>query len=241
MSVYETASSTSDILSARQNLIEGDAVLARQQTKGRGRQGRNWASNRDDGMYLSLALRPQREVREWPTLSFVAALSLLQAIESLVPLPNAGLKWPNDVIVNRQKISGILLEAKQQQVILGCGVNLANAPHIKGAKFPPTDIQAQTGELLNPRDLAVCFLARFYHHYQKWQISGFSAHYDLYKNHLLFIGEKMAVSQGLSVINGTMRGMSAHGDLLLETEQGDIQAVTTGDVNLIGHSDVTSN
>ena len=87
---------------SRTNRLEGDAVLAHQQTKGRGRHGRLWESNRDDGMYLSLALRPKREVREWPTLSFVSALSLLQALQTRIELPNAGLNWPNDILVNGQ-------------------------------------------------------------------------------------------------------------------------------------------
>lgn len=241
MSVYETASSTSDILMSRTNRREGDAVLAHQQTKGRGRHGRLWESKRDDGMYLSFVLRPIREVREWPTLSFVAALSLFQALQSHVELPNAGLKWPNDLLVNGQKISGILLEVQQQEVIVGCGVNLKNAPIIEGAKFPATDIQTQTGILLNPLDLATSFLECFYHHYQSWQHAGFSAHYELYENQLLFRGEQMSVTQGLSVTHGLMRGITRDGDLLLETEQGHVQAITTGDVNLIGHSDVTSN
>ena len=241
MTVYQTATSTSDILMSRTNRLEGDAVLAHQQTKGRGRHGRLWESNRDDGMYLSLSLRPKREVREWPTLSFVAALSLLQALQTRIELPNAGLKWPNDILVNGQKISGILLEAQQQEVFLGCGVNLKNAPVIESAKFAATDIQAQTGTLLNPVDLAKSFLECFYHNYQTWQHAGFSAHYDLYKTQLLFQGEQMSVTQGQTVTNGIMLGITRQGDLLLETEQGHIQAITTGDVNLIGHSDVTSN
>lgn len=240
LAVYESATSTSDVIFAHTDASEGLCVLARQQTKGRGRHGRIWTSAIDDGMYLSLALTPTRAIREWPTLSFVAALSLLDALTELVPDLSAGLKWPNDVLVNRRKISGILLEAKQDRVVLGCGVNLKNAPQVSGASFPATDLQSETGVLLDPQALCVCFLAHFHNHYKNWQVTGFSTQIDLYRSQLLFVSEKIAVTQGDRRLTGIMRGITSEGDLMLEDESGQVTAITTGDVNLLGFIDATS-
>lgn len=239
LAVYETATSTSDVIFGHEDASEGLCVLARQQTKGRGRQGRVWTSARDDGMYISLSLMPVREMREWPTLSFVAALGLYQALTEMFPELPAGLKWPNDVLVGGKKISGILLEARQNRLVLGCGVNLRNAPSVPKATFSPTDLWQETGQLVAPETLAKAFLKHFYNLYQSWQVSGFSAQYDLYKSQLLFLSEKISVTQGQNRLEGVMRGITKGGDLLLEDASGEIKSVTTGDVNLIGFSNAT--
>ena len=240
LAVYDSATSTSDVILEHPDVSEGLCVLARQQTKGRGRHGRIWTSAIDDGMYLSLALSPTRDMRDWPTLSFVAALSLLAALKELVPDLSAGLKWPNDVLVNRRKISGILLEAKQNRLVLGCGVNLRNAPQVSDASFPATDLQAETGILLDPQELCLRFLSHFHYHYKNWQVTGFSDQIDLYRSQLLFVSEKIAVSQGETRLTGIMRGITDDGDLLLQDASGQITAITTGDVNLLGFIDATS-
>ena len=241
LSVFDTATSTSDIIFSLDDIKEGVAILARQQTAGRGRHGRSWTSNIDDGMYLSLALRPQRAVKEWPSLSFVTALSLVDAIKQLTPHMPIGLKWPNDILVDNRKISGILLEAKQDLLVIGCGVNLKNAPHVKDAKFAPTDIFAQSNILISPQELATRFLNKFHQLYQDWQHAGFSSHIDLYKSQLLFMSQRVSVSQGHNKISGIMRGISQQGDLLIEGDNGDIISLSTGDVNLVGQIDAISN
>lgn len=240
VAIHESATSTSDVIFSYEQLCEGQAVLARQQTQGRGRHGRSWSSERDDGMYLSLALQPKQEMRDWPSLSFIAALALFLALKDQFPDLPAGLKWPNDVLVNRKKLSGILLEAKHDMVVVGCGVNLKNAPQLGTASFVPTDIATETGTILDPIVLATGYLTHFYNLYQTWQISGFSAHYDLYRSHLLFIGETISVKQAHGQKQGIMRGVDMKGDLLLEDASGTIVPVTTGDVNLLGFSDAIS-
>ena len=237
--IQETATSTSDVLFAQQTLTEGMAVLARQQTAGRGRQGRLWQSKLDDGMYLSLALFPKRAMRDWPSLSFVTALALLGALQQLIPDIKVGLKWPNDLLVNDKKICGILLEAKQDMLVLGCGVNLKNAPDIAGARFPATDLLKETGQRLAPQKLAEAFLGIFQTYYHDWQATGFSAHYDLYKSHLLFVSQHISITQGEHVVTGIMRGISKTGDLLIEDDKATVISLSTGDVNLIGKIDAT--
>lgn len=245
LAVYDTATSTSDLIrsEAYQNAFEGEgfAVLALEQTKGRGRQGRFWHSEKNDGMYLSLRLHPKRPIHDWPTLSFVVGLSLLQAVSERFPSLNLGLKWPNDLLIDRQKLSGILLEAQGDDVIIGCGVNLKNAPRVTEANFPPTDLQAQTGMLIAPEELAKLFLRHCHDNYQIWQKAGFSALYDLYKAKVLFLSEPITVTQSGQALSGVMEDITKDGTLLLRGDDGQLHNVTTGDVNLMGYHNASGN
>jgi BirA family biotin operon repressor/biotin-[acetyl-CoA-carboxylase] ligase len=92
---------------------EGTCVWAEQQTGGRGRAGRTWSSP-PGGLYLSLILRPAREVREIPQLALVAGLAVAQTIYEVTGLWTS-LRWPNDVLLNEQKVAGILVEASTSE------------------------------------------------------------------------------------------------------------------------------
>ena len=238
---YDTASSTSDILFAASELTEGFAALARQQTAGRGRRGAQWSSQPNDGMYLSVALCPTRPQQDWPTLSFIAALSLKAALSQLVPSLSVGLKWPNDLLVGGCKLSGLLLEARGDYVVLGCGVNLKNAPVIDDISFPPTDIYAQTGLIIDPQDLAICFLDALQSRYEIWQSSGFSSFYPLYKEQLLFLGKPISVNQAGQMLTGIFEDMREDGALILKSETNTLNAITAGDVNLMGTDNASGN
>ena len=231
---YETASSTSDILFLTPDLSEGFAVLARQQTAGRGRRGAQWSSQPNDGMYLSVALCPSRPQQDWPTLSFIAALSLKAALSQLVPSLSVGLKWPNDLLAEGGKLSGLLLEARGDYLVLGCGVNLKNAPAIKDTFFPPTDIYAQTGLIIDPEDLAKAFLDELQRRYEIWQSSGFSSFYPLYKEQLLFLRMPISVNQAGQRLTGIFEDMREDGALILKSETNTLNVITAGDVNLMG-------
>lgn len=237
--IYDTATSTSDIIASHPALSEGLCIVAREQTKGRGRRGRQWLSAIDDGLYLSVALQPQRPQSEWPSLSFISALAMLDAINHLAPNLNAGLKWPNDILADGGKISGLLLEAHGDMILLGCGVNLRNAPPTADAAFAPADIASLSGHIITPEELADAFLERLYPFYDRWQISGFSAFYDLYKSKLLFLGQTITVRQDKITLTGKLHDIANDGALLLKTENDEILTVTAGDVNLMGRFDAS--
>ena len=91
---------------------EGTLVWVREQTAGRGRQGRDWSSP-PGNLYFSLILRPDCPAGEAATLGLAAALALGEALGKLMPpLSEVHYKWPNDVLLNRRKVSGLLLEAQ---------------------------------------------------------------------------------------------------------------------------------
>jgi len=136
LEVHAALPSTSDLLRARAEAGEaaGLAILAREQTAGRGRAGRAWASP-PGNLYLSVLLRPSGPGREAPQWSLLAGLALAEAAAELASDPAAlRLKWPNDLLLGGAKAAGILAETALSPcggiawLTLGFGVNLAQAP-----------------------------------------------------------------------------------------------------------------
>src|ERR1700727_2136985 len=106
----------------------GTVVHADEQSAGRGRFGRTWYSP-PGNLYLSVLLRLDRPPERTPELSFVAAITVADAVDALLPKQSrATLKWPNDVLVNDGKIAGILLENADGAQIVGIGLNVLEAP-----------------------------------------------------------------------------------------------------------------
>lgn len=117
---FEKVGSTNDV--AKTYPI-GSVIVARTQESGRGRYGRVWKSV-DGNLYLSVVLPDYQE--KSPLLSFLVGVALAQAFASF----NVRLKWPNDVLLNKQKLAGILLENQGDKIIAGIGVNVADCPNL---------------------------------------------------------------------------------------------------------------
>lgn len=118
----------------------GAAVVAREQTAGRGRRGRAWTSGAG-GLWLSVLARPRRAATV-EVLSVRVGLALARALEEASGVASVGLKWPNDLLVGDRKVGGILCEARWQGellawVVVGVGINVANRPP-DDARLPAT-------------------------------------------------------------------------------------------------------
>ena len=131
---------------------EGTLIWAREQTHGRGRQGRHWSSP-PGNLYASLILRPSIAVDQAPQFSFVAAVAMADTLASLLPAPATQVchKWPNDVLVAGRKIAGILLESSVgdggvlEWLVVGVGVNVHSHP--LNGDYEPTSLRAQGLEI----------------------------------------------------------------------------------------------
>lgn len=112
---------------AAEGCPEGMTVVAGMQTHGRGRLGRDWESPRDKGIYLSVVLKPPMAPAETPIFTLAAAVAAVKAIYAAIGI-RTGVKWPNDIIYDGRKVSGILLEMNSEAdrvnwLILGIGIN----------------------------------------------------------------------------------------------------------------------
>lgn len=123
-SVGSTNSLAAEI--AKEPGSHGTVITANEQTAGRGQYGRSWVSQPGDSLLLSVVLRPPMELRRPVVLTAWAAVALGDAIFALTGL-QARIKWPNDLLIRGKKVCGILIEATNEAVVVGLGLNLNQA------------------------------------------------------------------------------------------------------------------
>lgn len=195
---------------------EGTIVWAREQTGGRGRRGRAWASPVGN-LYTSTILRPDCPAARAAELGFVAAL----AVADIVPPDRAvRVKWPNDVLVDGGKVAGILLESAiaqtgvVQHVIAGIGVNIGFAPQLPEMRYPGAALGGSVETALE------MFTAALAARLAEWRRDGFEA----VRAHWLAkagpLGAEVDVKLGDELVRGRFGGVDHEGALLLETASG---------------------
>ncbi|MDC3234558.1 biotin--[acetyl-CoA-carboxylase] ligase [Candidatus Puniceispirillum sp.] len=255
ITIEQSATSTSDLAkqAAAKGAPSGSGFLAIEQTAGRGRQGRQWSSQKG-GMYLSVLLRPTVKKKYWFALSFVASLAALDTVRHQLArhfdnqhMPQTGLKWPNDVILSGGKIAGILLESEGSTLIVGSGINIAPVQPLVGRGINPevlsdqvvepaslADIWPQAaGVLPTPHQLARCFMKQLDYWYGKFEHSGFAPIRDAWLGNALFLGKAISVWNGTKKISGVFHDLGLDGALLLLDDLGHTHHITTGDVQLL--------
>ena len=223
--VRDAVGSTMD--EARRALEQGDPgklwIVARSQNAGRGRHGRQWGSP-PGNLYSSLLLVAPCEPVVAPQLSFVASLALHDAATKLTGLapPRLALKWPNDLLIDRAKCSGLLLEGESRggvfSVIIGLGVNIASCA--QGTPYPASFLQAHAPATTIEAALAAltqAWLARF----AIWQRpGGFGPTRDAWLERAAFLGETITIRPPEGAVSGVFTGVDRLGRLLLETQTG---------------------
>jgi BirA family transcriptional regulator, biotin operon repressor / biotin---[acetyl-CoA-carboxylase] ligase len=217
---------------ARDGAPEGTLVWSREQTGGKGRRGRSWASPVGN-LYASLLLRPAVPPAQAAQLGFVAAVALAEAIRPVLP-PARQLrcKWPNDLLIDGAKTAGILLEteaigAKVTAVVLGMGVNVASHP--ADTPYRATSLQA-CGAAMTVEALLEALASRLLHWYRRWQGEGFAAVRARWLDFAEGLGGPIEVRLDGSTLKGRFAALDGTGALDLELADGRHRLVTAGDV-----------
>ena len=204
----------------------GTVVHADEQTAGRGRLSHSWFSP-PGNLYVSILLRTGQPAARAAELSFVAALTVADTVEALLPRGLRGtLKWPNDVLINGGKIAGILLEHIDEVTIMGVGLNVLEAP--SNAAYKTTTIVANGGiaSVDSARDI---LLDRLRRHLSAWHADGFSPIRVQWLNRSYPIGAAIRASSAGEPVTGRFAGLDLDGALLLDTPHGR-QRISAGDV-----------
>lgn len=236
---YDEVSSTQDIAAelARGGAAEGTLVIAEMQKGGRGRKGRSWVSLPEGGIYLSLILRPNLMPSQIVQIPLIAGVALTRAIKETVPLQPM-IKWPNDIIIGKKKVGGILTEMSSEidgvnYVVLGIGLNV-NIPASLLAEQTAgiaTSLIDEYGAYISRAKLVQCFLSEFEIIYTKFLASGFSSVRDEWKALNNTIGSWVKVSDGGEEIEGEALDIDNDGFLLVRKESGDVSRIISGDVS----------
>ncbi len=225
---YDSIGSTNDeaMRLAREGAAHGTVVHADEQTAGRGRLSRRWASP-PGNLYLSIVLRPDVPPARTVELGFVAALAVADAVDALLPRQvRATLKWPNDVQVRNGKIAGILLEQIDDAVVLGVGLNVLEAP--SGVSYQVSTIVG-CGGLATVDGAREKLLAALANWYGIWQQDGFAPIRAAWLARAHPIGSTLGVRLEGRFTTGRFAGVDADGALLLETKEGR-RRILVGDV-----------
>jgi len=232
---YDTIGSTNEEAKrlAREGAPEGTWVWGLEQTAGRGRRGRFWASP-PGNLYVSLVLRPACSAAQAAQLGFVAALALGEALARMLPAgAELRYKWPNDVLIGGRKIAGILLESEMGPgerlsfVVLGAGVNLASSP--PEAEFPATSLAEEGVSGVAPGRLLGAFATAFVGWAQRWRNEGFAPLRGAWLARAVAVGAAVRVRLDHAAFEGRFLDLDEDGALMLDTPQGR-RRITAGDV-----------
>lgn len=211
-------------------------VLAERQTSGRGRRGRNWVSPFGENLYYSLVVRVEGGMRQLEGMSLAVGLALLQVIRGVGVL-EAGLKWPNDVLVGERKLAGILLElsgdpADVCHVVIGIGLNVNMlSTGLTSIDQPWTSMCAELGHPLNRNEL-VSDLSKQLSRYLEIQLrAGFSALRDEWQASHLWQGRAVSITAGGELVEGKVLGVDHSGAIRLRVD-GIERSFSGGEISL---------
>jgi BirA family biotin operon repressor/biotin-[acetyl-CoA-carboxylase] ligase len=212
-------------------------ITARSQSAGRGRRGRTWISE-PGNLYASLLLTDPSPPDRAAELSFVAGLALHDAITGRIPglAARLVLKWPNDLLIDRNKFAGILIEGEgvgeggTMSVVIGIGVNCVHHP--AGTDFPATDLAA-AGVRATPESLLAPLSAAMLGRLAQWNRgAGFAAIRSDWLARAAGLGRPIRVAFADHDLAGQFETIDERGRLVLRLADGTMQTVAAGDVSV---------
>lgn len=235
---FETIDSTNKYaktLDIKENIL----IVANEQTKGRGRLGREWDSIKGNGIYMSLLIHPNIIPSEAIKITQVAVLSVLFALKELYD-ENFKIKWPNDIVYKRKKLSGILTEMttelnKIEKLIIGVGINISQCEFNAELKDKAISLKQITKDKISKLDLIEKIIEKFTENYEKFLISkdlDFIVE-DLNK-YSSIIGEEIVIIDENVKKNYVAKTIDKDGNLIVEDLNGKLKKIFYGEVSVRG-------
>lgn len=233
---FRRCHSTNDVARrlAEDGAPEGGLIVAERQTAGRGRRGRGWHSPSSLGLWISVLLRPPIPPQQSCCLSLCASLAVARAISSATTL-HPRVKWPNDVLINRRKVAGVLGELGEDRpgrpfAIVGMGINVNH----KSDDFPSslrrraTSLRMEGGRIIS----RLAFLSHLLQHlesiYLVFRELGWSPFVEEWRRLSSLLGQRVTVAVGREIVQGTVVGLADDGALVVEGEQGEMRRILSG-------------
>jgi len=228
-------SSTNDVVreQARRGARAGFLVAASRQTRGRGRLGRQWESPSDQGLYVSILLRPQLSALEAGQLTILSSVATVDAVEAVSGL-HPQIKWPNDLVTGGRKLAGLLIEAEPEGTrlafaVVGIGINVRQreedfSSEVRGLA---TSLYLATGHFYRRADLLVALL----HAFEKRLSKPFAETRRAWEASSLTLGQQVTLTTVRGCRHGQALGLDESGALLLRNNSGEVETVTAGDMS----------
>jgi BirA family biotin operon repressor/biotin-[acetyl-CoA-carboxylase] ligase len=239
--LLERVDSTNDLAMdlALRGRPHGAVVVADSQSRGRGRLGRRWASPAGVNIYMSVILRPEIQPKDATLLTVASSVACASAVRKLTGL-NAGIKWPNDIVVSRRKLGGILLEMRSEPdrvvfAVVGIGMNV----NIRSGGFPPdvrpvaTSILMETGRRLKRPLLIAGILDELDGELKALKGEGSAPLLNKWRSLSVTIGKRVRVETAREIFTGLALDIDEEGLLVVKAVDGGLRTVSSGDLTML--------
>ncbi len=235
LQVWDTIDSTNKhaLQLAKDGASEGTCIISREQTAGRGRLGRSWVSPQDSGIYMSIILRPKLAMEDMPLITLATGVACARAIE-FVCGASIGLKWVNDLILDRKKLGGILVEMQKPAVVVGIGINVQHdeAAVPEDLKEKMTWLRRGSDTKFSTNTLVVAIIAKLESYYQMLLDGHKSDVLNDWRSLSVNIGKEVSCQSGNQSLEGHVIDINEQGALLLRLNDGSVQSIYAGEVSV---------
>ena len=221
LNILNSCSSTNDIAfkAAAKGAEEGNSYLAYLQTNGRGRNNNQWTSMKGN-LFLSTIIKPKLNKSCWYQLSSIIGFSILDVLYELgINKDIIEFKWPNDVLVDKRKISGVLLESSHDFIIAGIGLNVLEVP-ILDKKWNTTKLNDYIDKKISLESIGLKILNKIFVNYSLWTKHGFDIFYNKINPYIKNINECISfkISSKSKLIKGIFLGLGINGGLKIKNK-----------------------
>ena len=226
---------------AEHNNEDGTVIIAETQTKARGRSAKHWESPKG-GIWLSIILKPNINPSKFPLITLFTGVAVTKTIKKLGL--NAKIKWPNDVLINNKKISGILTESNiissnanpRNYIVVGVGIDTnlkINDFKDKELKNRITTLNEELGKNINENEFIAKFLTEFEEIYNLYKKEEFKTTLDDWRSLSDTIGKNVKIKQLNEEKYGYAIGINDEGNLIIKKSNGELEKITYGECRTI--------
>jgi len=238
--VFQTIDSTNDYLkNGAREFPDKMMVISEEQTKGRGRLGREWYSPKGAGLFFSILLKPKISMQESFILTGIAAAAVAEGIEEVTKLP-AKIKWPNDIVVNGKKVCGILTEVSGEMeginhIIAGIGINVNTPGFSRELTERATSLYLEKGEKISRKELFLTIAQKFFHYYTPFaEGKKLQEVHRILENRSAILGKEIMILRGEEKKFGKAISITEEGFLKVRYTSGEEVDLSSGEVSVRG-------
>ena len=238
---FDEVDSTNDVAmqSGAKGLAEGLVVLSEGQSHGKGRMGRTWVSPKNVNLYISILLRPDISPQYAPVMTMMSAISTARAIKEVTGLETT-IKWPNDILIDRKKVSGILTEMNAEQerinyIVAGIGinVNIKKQDFPEDLRMPATSLKECLGKSVDRMNLLFTLIKILEQDYEELKKDGIMSIFRKWRKGCDILNRRIKVSLPGEEITGVAEDFTPEGGLVMRLDGREKRIIYAGDVLII--------
>lgn len=229
--IFDEIDSTNNYLKRVAKNYNELLCIANKQDSGRGRLGRTFISNKTNGIYMSLLVRPNIKLSDATKITCMSAVAIKDAISDLTNI-NPLIKWVNDIYISGKKVSGILVESSIEDnnldyIIIGIGINVYRQKFDESIMNIATSIEHETNIVISRNELISKVINNIYKHINSFYTSDFM---NKYIDSSFVIGKDVELNMRGTVIKAHVKGINNNGELIVDTDSEKDKVIYSGEI-----------